>query len=227
MLFMDHSKLKYDKGQVDDRHFKLAKWTIFNEFKIKEDTKFILSDYTDMTHFSLLVQINPQISVFTQSTLPVEARKLVDSIDTILQEYRDQNVGKTGKLKANADKADKPTKAKAKSDSDSEGEKKKSEPAKVDSDDESKVNLKPKVTEKKSEPEPVTEKSADSGYIKADLEKMKIPDLKELLKDEKYKNVPKTGLKKEDLIDCLVKPDQDKCKTKRSKKGGDNYTRRK
>jgi len=197
---------------VDDHHFKLAKWTIFNEFKIKEDTKFILSDYTDMSHFSLLVQINPQISVFTHSTLPGEVRKLVDSIDTILQEYRDQNVGKTGKAKA-----DKPTKAKAKPESsDSEDDKEKSEPIKV--------KTKPQVTEteKKDEPEP----GSDSGYTKADLEKMKIPDLKELLKDEKYKNVPKT-LKKEDLIDCLVKPDQDKCKTKRSKKGGDNFTRRK
>jgi len=199
MLFMDHSKLKYDKGQVDDRHFKFAKWTIFNEFKIKEDTKFILSDYTDMSHFSLLVQINPQISVFTQSTLPGEVRKLVDSIDTILQEYRDQNVGKTGKAKA-----DKPTKAKAKPDSDKD---KSEPPAKVESDDESKVKSVPEkkdepVPEKKDEPEPLP----DSGYTKADLEKMKIPDLKELLLNTKdamlvhYKKKREPILQKELMV---------------------------
>lgn len=236
MLFMDHSMLKYERDQVDDHNFKLAKWTISDEFKIKEDTKIILSDYTDMLHFSLLVQIKPQISVFTHSTLPGEVRKLVDNIETILQGYRNQNVGKTGKPKAKA--ADKPKakaadKSKAKSDSDSdsgsdsESGKEKLKPKKVDTD-ESKAKSKPKVVPEKKAELPIPEKiNSDSGYTKENLNKMKVPELKELLKDDKYKNVPKSGLKREDMIDCLVNPDQDKCKTKRSKKGGERFTRRK
>lgn len=227
ILFMDHAKLKYDKSHVDVNHFELAKWTIFNEFNIKEDTKFILSDYTDMSHFSLLVQINPEISVFTQKTLPAEVRKLVDNIETKLQEYRDQNVGKT--------------KAQSDSDSSSDSESEEKSKTESDSDDETKPKAKmpepkpkakmpetkPKAKIPETNPEPVPEKN-DSDYTKAELDKMKLPDLKGLLKDDKYKNVPKS-LNKGDTIDCLLNPDQDKCKTKRAlkKTGGDRFTRRK
>lgn len=222
LLFMDHAKLKYDKSHVDVNHFELSKWTIFNEFKIKEDTKFILSDYTDMSHFSLLVQINPEISVFTQKTLPGEVRKLVDNIETKLQEFRDQNVGNT--------KAKSKSKSDSDSDSsDSESDQEKSDKPKTesDSDDETKAKLKPKVVPETKPPEPVPKKTEDS-YTKAELDKMKLPDLKGLLKDDKYKNVPKS-LNKGDTIDCLLNPDQDKCKTKRAlkKTGGDRFTRRK
>lgn len=82
MLFMNHDKLKYDRsGRVDVQDFEFAKFTTYQEKRMDEHTQFILSDYEDMGHFSLLVQIAPPLGVFKQNTLPVEVQQLVAKIE--------------------------------------------------------------------------------------------------------------------------------------------------
>ena len=61
--------------------FEFAKFTTYQEKTLDENTKFIISDYENMGHFSLLVQIEPPLGVFKQNTLPVEVQQLVAQIE--------------------------------------------------------------------------------------------------------------------------------------------------
>jgi hypothetical protein len=63
--------------------FVFAPWTRDMGLEdIKDDTVFILSDYVNNHHFSLLVQIDPPISVFTHAELPDEIKRKLDDIKT-------------------------------------------------------------------------------------------------------------------------------------------------
>ena len=81
MLFVKHENLNYDRGRVGVQDFEFAKFTIYQEKTLDENTKFIISDYEDMGHFSLLVQIEPPLGVFQQNTLPVEVQQLLAQIE--------------------------------------------------------------------------------------------------------------------------------------------------
>jgi len=81
MLFVKHENLNYDRGRVGVQDFEFAKFTTYQEKTLDENTKFIISDYEDMGHFSLLVQIDPPLGVFQQDTLPVEVQQLLAQIE--------------------------------------------------------------------------------------------------------------------------------------------------
>ncbi len=81
MLFVKHENLNYDRGRVGVQDFEFAKFTTYQEKTLDENTKFIISDYEDMGHFSLLVQIEPPLGVFQQNTLPVEVQQLLAQIE--------------------------------------------------------------------------------------------------------------------------------------------------
>ena len=89
MLFLKHDSLKYNRDLVDIQTFELDDWTIYQEKILDEDTKFILSDYENMTHFSLIVQIAPPIGVFNQNTLPVEMQEKLASIQEKLKKKKE------------------------------------------------------------------------------------------------------------------------------------------
>jgi hypothetical protein len=81
MLFVKHENLNYDRGRVGVQDFEFAKFTTYQEKTLDENTKFIISDYEDMGHFSLLVQIEPPLGVFQKNTLPVEVQQLLAQIE--------------------------------------------------------------------------------------------------------------------------------------------------
>ncbi len=81
MLFVKHENLNYERGRVSVQDFEFAKFTTYQEKTVDENTKFIISDYEDMGHFSLLVQIEPPLGVFQQNTLPVEVQQLLAQIE--------------------------------------------------------------------------------------------------------------------------------------------------
>jgi hypothetical protein len=88
MLFLKHNSLKYNRDLVDAQTFELDDWTIFQEKTLDEDTQFILSDYEDMSHFSLIVQVAPPMGIFKQNTLPVEMQEQIADMQVKIQQER-------------------------------------------------------------------------------------------------------------------------------------------
>jgi hypothetical protein len=76
MVFLEHD------SNSDIENLNVHLWSL-SVFEPNANTRYILSDYESMRHFKLITQLNPEMSVFTQETLPESInKKLVRSTVT-------------------------------------------------------------------------------------------------------------------------------------------------
>ena len=219
MIFLDHDST----SEIENLNVHL--WSLYM-FDPNANTRYILSDYESMRHFKLIAQNNPELSVFTKETLP-------ESINKKLVKPTVQKKKSARKPKVDVPEPESPGTAREESPK-SDTAREESPPARSPSP----VRAPSPARETKSDtardetPPKSDTKEGPSGfnppYTDADVDrltKLKVPELKELLNHEHFKDVLKSNLNKNSIIDCLL--GRESCKTKKKKKGGERFTRRK
>jgi hypothetical protein len=177
--------------------------------EIGPNTKFIIADYTPLTHFKLIVYGDKKQFKIDEVPEVIKAKfSLFQAPPQIVVAAAQDPV---------LDKTETPA---VELDSESKAEPETESIAPVSEPKAPVSEPKAPVSESKaSEPERKT-------YTREELQKMTKKNLEEILKT--YPGVSWTTIGKKgvsELIDCILDPEQEKCKSKKQRKGG-NYTRR-
>jgi hypothetical protein len=178
-------------------------YTVFDsqkqlEHHIDKDTQFIIADFQPQNHFKLIAQREPFIGRFTIDTLP-----------QVIKDKFDLFKSKGDVLPASTTAEEAPT----------------YEPVDVD------VAKAPEVPEAEVSEADKVPQATVAKYTAEFLKGKTIKELEDILKSE-FPDVPQSRVKKDHkrqgLIDCILNPEDEKCKkeSKSKKPTGGKFTRR-